>query len=306
MLRIPLQFLPTFVAVAECESLRTASRLLHLTHSAVSQQISELESRLGFPLFERRKGRLLLNASGRLMLESSRQALADIEDGARRAAAVARQAECTLKITMPVAFAQRWFLPRLARWYQGHPDIHIEVDVSPRMRDIEREGFHGAIRSSEGPWPGMVRAALYDPPSRYIAVAAPALARRLAVGSPAALLDERLLGPRDEWIDWFASAAVAATPEPSAAFNSLSLLLNAAEEGLGVCLARDILVVDAIGVGTLRQVFDTVSVRADVPPHGLVYPAELDDASPMAAFRDWLRGEAQASLMSLRERPPTP
>lgn len=303
MLRIPFQFLPTFVAVADCESLRTASRVLHLTHSAVSQQISELESRLGFPLFERRKGRLILTAAGQLMLESSRRALADIEGGVRQATAASRRAEYTLKITMPVAFAQRWFLPRVARWYQAHPDIHVEVDASPQVRDLYRDGFHGAIRSNEGPWPGMTWHPLYEAPSRFVAVASPVMAERLLAGSPSALLEERLLGARDEWADWFELAGVTGTPQPSAAFNRLTLLLNAAEEGLGVCMAREILVVDALCSGALQQVFDIVSVRPDVPPHGLVYATELDDSTPIAIFRDWLRLEAAESLSSLRDGP---
>ena len=54
MPRIQLNFLPTFVAVAQLENLRAAAQALHLTHSAVSQQVAEIERRLGFPLFDRR------------------------------------------------------------------------------------------------------------------------------------------------------------------------------------------------------------------------------------------------------------
>ena len=76
MSRIPLNFLPTFVAVAQLETLRAAADSLHLTHSAVSQQIAELESRIGFPLFDRRGRRVHLNAAGQALLRHVAPALA--------------------------------------------------------------------------------------------------------------------------------------------------------------------------------------------------------------------------------------
>src|ERR1700749_4571222 len=92
MARIPLQFLPTFVAVARLQTLRAAADSLHLTHSAVSQQIAELESRLGFPLFDRRGRRVHLNAAGQALLRQAAPALAQVEDGGQAAPAAAQGA----------------------------------------------------------------------------------------------------------------------------------------------------------------------------------------------------------------------
>ena len=55
-MRLSLNALPAFRAVAELQNLRAAARRLHLTHSAVSQQIRGLEEQLGFDLFERSGG----------------------------------------------------------------------------------------------------------------------------------------------------------------------------------------------------------------------------------------------------------
>ena len=60
----------TFRAVAELANLRAAAEALHLTHSAVSQQIRGLEEQLGFPLFDRRGRRVVLNAGGEALLRS--------------------------------------------------------------------------------------------------------------------------------------------------------------------------------------------------------------------------------------------
>src|ERR1700712_5888971 len=101
MTRIQLNFLPTFVAVAQLENLRAAAEALHLTHSAVSQQIGELESRLGSPLFDRRGRRVHLNAAGQALLRHVAPALAQVDDGVQAAAAAAQGGAQGLRGTMP-------------------------------------------------------------------------------------------------------------------------------------------------------------------------------------------------------------
>ncbi|HEY9857282.1 MAG TPA: LysR family transcriptional regulator, partial [Stenomitos sp.] len=59
-----LDYLRTFVAAAEVSSFTQAARRVHLTQSAVSQQMRELENRLGVALFERRGRSLLLSPAG--------------------------------------------------------------------------------------------------------------------------------------------------------------------------------------------------------------------------------------------------
>ena len=73
MTRLPLNTLSTFRAVAEVQNLRAAAEALHLTHSAVSQQIRVLEDQLGFQLFERRGRRVVINAAGEALLRACRQ-----------------------------------------------------------------------------------------------------------------------------------------------------------------------------------------------------------------------------------------
>jgi LysR family glycine cleavage system transcriptional activator len=87
--RLPLNTITAFRAVAELENLRAAADLLHLTHSAVSQQLRGLEEQLGFQLFERRGRRVVLNAAGQALLRSVQSALATLDDGVQAAAAAA-------------------------------------------------------------------------------------------------------------------------------------------------------------------------------------------------------------------------
>src|SRR5512134_519341 len=97
--RLPLNTLTAFRAVAELENLRAAADTLHLTHSAVSQQIRTLEERLGFALFERRGRRVVLNPAGQALLRSVQGALSLLEDGVQAAAAARGDAQ-RLRVTV--------------------------------------------------------------------------------------------------------------------------------------------------------------------------------------------------------------
>jgi len=299
MARIPLNFLPTFVAVAQQQTLRAAAESLHLTHSAVSQQIGELESRLGFPLFDRRGRRVHLNAAGQALLRHVAPALAQVDDGVQAAAAAAQGADQGLRVTMLPSFAQRWFLPRLGLWRERHPDIAIEIDASAHLVDLQREGFHAAIRTGRGPWPGLVGNRLYESPTPFIAVASPAVARRLRDGKPADVARESLLGDGEVWEQWFAAAGVRTRTTPVASFNDVGLMLQATEQGLGLAVVRELLAADALRDGRLARLFEVSVVLDGVQPYSLVYPPALKDWPPLVALRDWVRHEFDCSLALL-------
>ena len=298
MTKIQLNFLPTFVAVAQLENLRAAAAALHLTHSAVSQQIGEIENRLGFPLFDRRGRRIHLNAAGQALLRQAAPALALVEDGVLAAAAAAGAAQ-GLRITMLPSFAQRWFLPRLGLWRTQYPDIPIEIEASVNLVDLQREGFHAAIRTGIGPWPGLEHERLYDTPTPMVAVASPAVARRLHAGVLADMVREPLLGDSEVWESWFAVAGVRTRVTPVASFNDVGLMLQATEQGLGLAVARELLAADALRDGRLVKLFDVSVVLDRVQPYYLVYPPALKNWPPLLALRDWVRHEFDCSLQAL-------
>ena len=65
--------LQTVIAVADTGSLAMAAGVVHLTASAVSQQIQALEGELGVALFDRKKRPLQLNAKGEEFVRAARE-----------------------------------------------------------------------------------------------------------------------------------------------------------------------------------------------------------------------------------------
>src|SRR6185436_6759305 len=208
MARLPLHTLPAFRSVAKLQNLRPAAETLHLTHSAVSQQIRGLEEQLGFELFERRGRRVVLNPAGEALLRCVEPALAQLDDGVQAAAAAASGSAQRLRLTTLPSFAQRWLLPRMGRWRERHPQMALEIDASHQIIDLQRDGFHVAIRQGRGPWPGLLSDRLFEAPVPLIVVGSPASARRLLGAQPEALAREPLLGDAELWDRWFAAAGL--------------------------------------------------------------------------------------------------
>jgi LysR family glycine cleavage system transcriptional activator len=296
-LRLPLQTLPTFLTVARLANLRAAADELHLTHSAVSQQIRLLEEQLGFALFERRGRRIALNAAGSALLAAVEPALAQLHDGARAAAAAAGGAEHLIRLTLLPSFAQRWLLPRMGSWRERHPDIGIELHTSQQVVDLQREGFHVALRQGAGPWRGLEAERLLDSP--LIAVGSPGAARRLLGRDPASFADEPLLGHAGTWEQWFLLAGKRVRVNPVAAFNDAGLMLQAAEQDLGLALAREVLAADALRTGKLWRLSPIALDDPDAYAYWLVYPPALRDWPPLVALRHWVRAEIERTQVPL-------
>jgi LysR family glycine cleavage system transcriptional activator len=301
MARLPLHTLPAFRTAARLANLRAAAAELHLTHSAVSQQIRVLEEQIGFAVFERHGRRIVLNAAGKALLASVESALSALDDGLQAAAAAASGTGRMLRVTALPSFAQRWLLPRIGRWRVRHPDIALEIDSSQTVVDLQREGFHVGVRSGRGPWPGLEAEPLIESP--LIVVGSPAIARRLLGQGDAALANEALIGEVTEWQHWFAGAGMKVKVRPVADFNDGGLMMQAAEHGLGITLAREVLAADALADGRLVRLSPVAVESPYARGYFLVYPPALKHWPPLAALRRWLfeeLEESQRQLVALR------
>lgn len=297
MARLPLANLPTFRVAARLQNLRAAAEQLHLTHSAVSQQIKQLEEQSGVLLFDRRGRGVVLNAAGQALLRSVDLALDGLAQGLLAAQAASGLAQL-LRLTVIPSFAQRWLLPRMGRWRERHPDITLEMHASQQLVDLRREGFHAALRSGIGPWKGMQAEPLVDSP--LIAVAAPARAARLPFGCSVALATEPLLGDTGQWTRFLALGGSELRGKTVADFNDAGLMLQAAESDLGIALAREVLAADALQSGRLVRVS---ALQLDDPEWATLWfvnPPELAAWPPLVALRDWLAEEMAISRRALR------
>lgn len=119
--------LKLMVALDEEGSLQAAARRLHLTPSALSQQLRELERKLGGALFLRQWRRLVMTTAGQRFLQGARGALRELE----RVEAETRQllAGSLGQIRLAAGCQQsfRWLPELLRRYAEAEPAVEVTL-----------------------------------------------------------------------------------------------------------------------------------------------------------------------------------
>ena len=241
----------------------------------------------------------MLNAAGEALLRSVSAALATLDAGVQAAAAASSDTRQRLRISVLPSFAQRWLLPRMNRWRERYPDIALEIDASQHVVDIQREGFHAALRQGRGPWAGLTSELLFGEPMPMIVVGSPEAARRLDGRPPEVLAREPLLGYAELWERWFAEAGVPTRVTTVATFNDAGLMLQAVEQNLGLAISRELLAADALRDGQLVKLSPLATTYELAFPYHVVFPPTLRDWPPLCALRQWLQDELELSRGSL-------
>jgi LysR family transcriptional regulator, regulator for metE and metH len=119
--------LQLLLVLDEESSLQAAARRLHLTPSALSQQLRELERRLGGPLFQREWRRLTPTPAARHLIEGGRGVLAELERVESETRALLAGAKLTLRIAMICQESYRWLPDVLSRLSAQAPDVDVSI-----------------------------------------------------------------------------------------------------------------------------------------------------------------------------------
>ncbi|HEX5477973.1 MAG TPA: LysR family transcriptional regulator, partial [Burkholderiales bacterium] len=103
-----------FSQVVESGSFAKAAARLHLSTSAASRQVADLEAHLQTRLLHRTTRRVSLTEGGRAFYERCVQVLADVSEAEQEAARATVVPRGTIKLTTAVAFGVRHIAPAIA------------------------------------------------------------------------------------------------------------------------------------------------------------------------------------------------
>ncbi len=175
--------LRAFVAVAEAQSFSGAARELRIAKSAVSRQVSDLESDLGARLLHRTTRSLSLTEAGRAYFERATRILADLDDANRAVGDLQAAPRGRLRISAPMSFGFLHLMPALSDFMARFPDVVVDMEMNDRFVDLVNEGFDVAIRIANLPDSSLIARQLA--PARRVICASPKyLSAYGAPGSP--------------------------------------------------------------------------------------------------------------------------
>ncbi len=263
MKNLPLTWLRAFAALYETGGIRPAARLLDVSHSAVSRQVQDLEQWLGSALVNRREGkrRLEFTAAGEMLGRDALSCLNGL-DQAVNTVREARQGNSVTIASVP-SFAVRWLLPRLGEFEKQHSWVEVSVIVDQRRNAPVDYSADLILRMGPGAWPRERTTPLMDD------FLFPVMSEKYWIAQgrpkdPRSLTGLRLLHDRDpgsSWSRWKQQMGPSDFDiRKGPRFTSSDLVLRAAEQGLGVALARGCLADESLRSGTLVAPFEGCKV----------------------------------------------
>jgi LysR family glycine cleavage system transcriptional activator len=293
----PLNALRSFEAAARHQSFTRAADELRVTQGAVSHQVKALEADLGLKLFSRERQGLVITDAGHEYLAVVRDAFDRIALGTDRL--LQRQHSGVITVSMSPDFAAKWLVSRLGRFAETYPQIELKVSATMHHVDFAREDVDLAIRHGAGNWVGLDAVNLCS--EELFPVCSPALLRsRRVIHSPEDVRQFPLLhlDDRRDWSRWLEAAGASGEGLlHGPIFNHASMLIDAANDGQGIALARTALAAADLINGRLVRPF-----RATLPlknTYWIVCPKATSALPKIVAFRDWLLAEAAADARQL-------
>lgn len=130
-----LRHLQYFVSVASTGGFGRAARALHISQSAISEQIRDLEEEIGAPLIDRSQRQIRLTAEGEIFLEGARATLSAAEQAVMAVQRSKNGEEGRLTIGFFVGGNGRFF-PRLIRAFRkSFPKVKVSlVEMIPSQQ----------------------------------------------------------------------------------------------------------------------------------------------------------------------------
>jgi len=152
-----LKRLRTFVAVADLGTVSRAAVRLHISQSALSRQIGDLEYECGFKLFDRIGRRLFLTTRGEQLLDDCRGVLGQLGSLGERIELLKRGDSGVLKVAAPPQTIESVLTGFLPRYAERFPNVHVRLTDALGMDQVpllERGEVHVGIRHDQGvnPW----------------------------------------------------------------------------------------------------------------------------------------------------------
>ncbi|HET6157511.1 MAG TPA: LysR substrate-binding domain-containing protein [Dongiaceae bacterium] len=299
---LPLAGLRAFEAAARHLSFKRAAEELHVTPTAISHHVRQLEEAIGARLFERRTRQVLLTPEGQVLLPVLRDgfdSFARTLDGLTR-----RQRRTTVTLSATPAFTAKWLVPRIAAFRKVRPDIDLTLLATLEVIDVKSGVADLALRYGRGPYPDLIAEPLTV--ERFAPVASP----RLRLKKPGDLRSATLLhsdwrrsDPRNPtWRHWLKIAGIEGVDARAGLrFSDETHAIQAAVAGTGIALHSLLLVQEELATGTLVVPFGP---EIEGFALHLVRGRDRPLTEPIEAVQGWLRAQfAEAPTSADARRP---
>lgn len=298
-MKIDLNLLPVFIAVAEEHSFSKAAARLGVTRSAVSQGIRRLEDAFGTMLVMRTTRSVNLTEAGERLHKSLSLPVAGIE-AAFDDMASDDMPRGLLRIAVTSIAEEFLSGPLIASFAAANPAVTLDIVVTDEEFDIVAAGYDAGVRLGEVIEKDMIAIPLTGKQHEMVVASPSYLAANGTPIHPSELMHHRCIGWRPapdvapyRWPFEENGKAFDLAIEPQITTNDLRLMLRLALAGGGITLATQETFRPYIEGGQL------VSLLDDFLPHFpgfyLYFPQRRNIAPKLRALIDHVREWRQQS-----------
>jgi DNA-binding transcriptional LysR family regulator len=289
-----LNDLAAFAIVAKERSFTKAAAKLRVSPSALSQTIRNLEERLGLRLLTRTTRSVASTEAGERLLRTIAPRFEEIEFELAALSELRDKPAGTVRITAGEHAAVSALQPALKRFLPDYPDIQVEIIIDYGLTDIVAQGYDAGVRMGEQVAKDMI-AVRIGPDLRMAVVASPAYFKRYPrPKTPQDLTRHNCINLRlptygglFPWDLEKDGREVNVRGEGQLVFNSLSMRLHSALDGLGMAYMPEDYVKPYIADGRLVRVLKDWC--PSFPGYHLYYPSRRHSSPALSLLVDVLR-----------------
>jgi DNA-binding transcriptional LysR family regulator len=286
--------LSAFAAVAREKSFTRAAAKLGVSPSSLSQTIRNLEERLRIRLLTRTTRSVATTEAGERLLRTVAPRFEEIESEVAALSELRDKPSGTLRMTAGEHPATTVLQPALRKVLPDHPDLRVEIIIDYGLTDIVAEGYDAGVRMGEQVAKDMI-AARIGPELRMAVVGSPDyFQRNPRPETPQDLAAHNCINMRlptygglFPWGLEQDGREVRVRGEGQLVFNSLTMRLLSALDGLGVAYVPEDQVLDHVAAGRLVRVLEDWC--PSFPGYHLYYPSRRHPSPALTLLVDALR-----------------
>lgn len=151
---LEIKHLKAMLALNHSGNLVLAAESLHMTQSALSHQIKQLEQQLGIELFKRKTHPLQFTSAGKLLLQSAQTLLPQLQLVERQLTALSQGDTGRLWIGIDCHTCFEWLLPLLRPYQEKWPSVDLDIVPSfhqPPLQQLQAQALDFVITSDPEP-----------------------------------------------------------------------------------------------------------------------------------------------------------
>ena len=246
--------------IAATGSVTRAAERLHLTQSALSHQLRDIESRLGIQLFLRLGKKMVLTPPGERVLGAAKRVLDEIGRTEEDLKLMSQNGKGVLRLCTQCNTGYHWLPPLLQSFHRKYPgvDVQIMVNATDRPVDALLEGqIDLAVVTSDVDDKRLATEPLFD--DELVAVVAPShpFAKRAAI-QPEDFAEEHLIiysaDPEDSYTFTRILRPANVSPARVSQVPLTEAILELVKAGLGVSVMARWAIEPAIKAGAVRAI----------------------------------------------------